>query len=511
MISEPRRSTLQTQILAALSVSAVESVSAFAKSLEKPRPSVSRSLHRLAQDGYVEKQGRTWQLTETGRHEAALATKALQTATKEVVEITGKKFKAVSSISDRMTTPVARLSFSDQFSGLQFDLANTTLGQMSSFIDQVSVADALGLASVSSAITANFGLNARADQKLLSNLAGSAAQMGDLVEIATGLVNPALSASSALDSLIPKWSGFSPLAEAMRSWQTEGVASLAAPLLSVQDSYASILNCLPTIDHSLGYCAIADQTRLMASTLSNVMQLPDYGNLAARLAVGDEVDPNLLRIPANLSLISSSLADVFHENLLSLGGSNTPFQPSVLSDHLYYSTLPVSHYAQASRHLLVDELFELSDESQSRTNEDLGNEELDPLLSRLDPDFVGKRRGSWIALNGTNPDRLAHAAGSQKNLLLQVLRLLVADSELAYVDLNEKGSKIKARVKQIMGGSESETDHVMAVANAVVTGYAIYNKYDHTNQKNDRALRAHLQTGEALLFMVLIRLDHLRP
>lgn len=205
--------------------------------------------------------------------------------------------------------------------------------------------------------------------------------------------------------------------------------------------------------------------------------------------------------------MSSSLADVFHENLLSLEASNQALQAPILSDHLYYSTLPVSHYAHASRHLLVDEPIELSGEPQTWTDENLGNEELDPLLKRLDHDFVGKRRGSWIALNGSNPDRLAHAAGSQKNLLLQVLRLLVADSELAYVDLNEKGSKIKARIKQIMGGSKSETDHVMAVANAVVTGYAVYNKYDHTNQKNELALRAHLQTGEALLFMVLIRLD----
>ncbi|MBA2289845.1 MAG: ArsR family transcriptional regulator, partial [Chloroflexia bacterium] len=102
MAPNSRRSTLQTEILAALATGPANSISALAKSLEKSRPSVSRSIKKLAEAGLTEKQGPTWQLTSMGQKEAELATRALHTSTKEVVEIAGKKFRAVTGIHERL-------------------------------------------------------------------------------------------------------------------------------------------------------------------------------------------------------------------------------------------------------------------------------------------------------------------------------------------------------------------------------------------------------------------------
>ncbi len=108
-----------------------------------------------------------------------------------------------------------------------------------------------------------------------------------------------------------------------------------------------------------------------------------------------------------------------------------------------------------------------------------------------------------MALDSPNPDRLSQAAGSQRNLLTQLLRTVVPDLD---VDDETRGSKIKAKARVIMHGSDSQAEHVKQVANAVYSNYAVLSKYDHTNQKHESFVRALLHTAEGLMEMILVYL-----
>jgi hypothetical protein len=423
------------------------------------------------------------------------------------VEIAGKKFRAITNINDRLSSSDHAPHIAEKVIGIQFDPANTTLGQMSRLIDQFSLADRFGPTDMLSSLATISGLSEQAEQTLSSTLVGSFGLLNSVAESMTGSTELASKMLGVVEAPYVNWEIPITVAEAMELWHMEGTAALAAPLLNAQDTYASILESLPVPDLSIGYGVIADQTRLLSSTMAAVMNVPDYDSLLASLTLGEVEDPELLSIPAELSVISSTLAGVFQESLASLQSPEFPSPNSELFDHLYFSTLPVSHFAQASRYITVniDEPTDEDLESQSPTVTEVGIEDLDPLLRRLNPGFVNKRQGSWLALNSSNPDRLAHAASSQRNLLVQVLCELVPDETITEED--RPGSKIKARVKKIMGGSKSDTAHTTAVADAVFAGYSVFCKFDHTIQVNERSLRGQMLASEALMYMILCRLE----
>jgi len=488
-----RRSTLQTQILASLDHSTADSVTALARELGAPRPSVSRSLHRLKADELVERVGRQWHITEAGGKEAARAVSNLQETTRDVVEIAGKKFRAASRISE-MTVGEAlqksslgslgkmMSSIPDPTLGLPFNLAGelcalqqfpniSSMAERAMAIPNFQLSDAAATAIGSMSAFLNGEYNPTS--KLLASVAGEALSGSIATQFASNL-------------------GINAVAKPL----TPDIQSIVSPLLAAQQSYASLLGGVSARELPFSFEAIAAQSSLLSSTLSDAIQLPTALDL---------LPAELWTIPNWLGEMSQSLQGVFEAELVALQDIPAGEIGSLYPERLVYATAPVVHYAETSRHLLRRET-EHSTAVVEEWTDDLGNEELDPLLARLNPVFVDKRKGSWIALNGTNPDRLAPAAGSQKNLLLQVLRLLVKDADLPDTE-DAPGSKIKARIKQIMGGSKSEAEHVKCVADAVFSGYSIFNKYDHTNQKNALALRAHMQTAESLLFMVLIRLE----
>lgn len=541
MARDSRRSTLQTEILAALASGPVDSISALAESLEKARPSVSRSMKKLTQAGLTKKQGRAWCLTSKGQREAELAAKALQRSTKEFVEIAGKKFRAVSGIHERFVRD--QLSMGDAtpsiagFAGNPvFDPDSLTLGRMATMVDSLplnrmlgmnishfdlsamstlaGVADigtqaeealsaASGMMNLSESMARVTGINARAEEAL-----GVVTGMGNLVGTVAGLTESEIAASGTVSSLVGDLID-SPdsIAALAGSWQPHDLATLATPILSAQNTYASILETLGVSDYSLSLGAVADQSRLLSSTLSAAMDVADFYSTATSVSAALATAPEAMVIPAHLSAISMSLAGIFEESFESLQ-HHDHLPISVLSDRLYHSSLPVAHYAEFSRPRKTHSTMrphQAEPSPRARRNKAPGNEKLDPILYRLNPAFVGKRHGAWLALSGDNPDRFAHAAGSQRNLVSMVLRLLVPEEPQPTE--TGPGTKFKEKVKQIMRGSKKETAHVVAVANAIYAGYAVFCKYDHEIQTDEHALRAHMQAAEAFLYLMLFRLE----
>jgi hypothetical protein len=134
-------------------------------------------------------------------------------------------------------------------------------------------------------------------------------------------------------------------------------------------------------------------------------------------------------------------------------------------------------------------------------DERLGIEELDTFLLQLNPAFVDKRHGAWLAFYGDNPDRLAQAAGSLRELLTMVLHHLAPDAIASSPD-DDRVTR-KDRVRSIMRGSKVTTKHTLAVGDAIETAYYLLCKQVHTIQRNDLALRAYMYSVESAMLMML--------
>jgi hypothetical protein len=144
--------------------------------------------------------------------------------------------------------------------------------------------------------------------------------------------------------------------------------------------------------------------------------------------------------------------------------------------------------------------FALDSDSEPMPN-NLGSvvDRLDEHLMSLDPGFVNMRRGAWDALASSNPDRCRHAAISHRELFRRVLQRLAPDVR---VDIQVRGSKIKGRIKQILGGSESSAEFVVAVSGASFALYEFLSKPTHADFSNQEAVRGALMTGEGLLLFI---------
>jgi hypothetical protein len=124
---------------------------------------------------------------------------------------------------------------------------------------------------------------------------------------------------------------------------------------------------------------------------------------------------------------------------------------------------------------------------------------LDEHLAGLDPVFVKMRKGAWEALETSNPERCRHAAISYRELFRRVLQRLAPDARM---DAPVPGSKIRGRVREILGGSDSSAGFVVAVSGAAFALYDFLSKPTHADFNNREAVRGALMTGEGLLLFI---------
>ena len=96
-------------------------------------------------------------------------------------------------------------------------------------------------------------------------------------------------------------------------------------------------------------------------------------------------------------------------------------------------------------------------------------------LTELDPGFAEMHQGAWNALRRGGPDSPRHAAVSMRELLRVVLKRLVPDHELS-----EGGkTRLKARLRKLLGGSESTAEFAASMSLALDGLYGRLNASTH--------------------------------
>ena len=440
-----RRSLLQGQILLHLLADQPQSAARLARSLERQRPSISRSLKTLEGDSLVARGKKGWILTENGREEAD----------RVMVRLT----EAVSSAQQIAVT----VSGIDQFRALD-------LPRMPSLSDLVPPEFAGGL---SKALAGNWTKDLQKVMAVpsLDRLFGAdwAKNVAEISQVS----------KSVVDMLTPS----------------------VTAVLEVQGAYTDILR-----QFSQAATFSLDIQNIVAS--SNIFTNEALRNIGAvGLAVsnlGLHLD-DLLYAGAtdHLDAVGESYRAFTASALGRLELS--ALTPSLIQRDVAIPSLTFASYTGSLRGAIVDEVG-LDSSLTQEGGEDGIEPELDILLRRLNPDYEGMRKGSWQALRSTNPDRFRHAAVSHRELILHVLRHLVPDAPL---EEGKPGSTMKARVKTLMGGSEKSADLAVDVARAVCSLYDYMNKVTHTNVREEQAVKAALITGEGLLLFLLSHCDFL--
>ena len=471
---ESRRSMLQVRILRHLQKGPVKTITELADAVKSQRPSVSRSMRLLRADGLVEQSDHSWCLTDAGLREAEEAeTKLTATAEKAARTLTSsiQGLQSVAGLADSLRQQQADLhhSLRQRVADLDRLHRHTLAGPADSLRQQQA-----GLHHSLRQRVADFD---RLHRHTLAGLADSLRQQQadlhhSLHQRVASLDSPRLNVAEAIK----------PLAEAQR---------LNLRLLDKVTEPLHTYSALAAARHN---------SLLLSGAMENAFALEQ--SALADVAKNTSTFDRLAWAWPRLSEVTRSFGRLFEEQ-----SSTWLTQPSLpleraQSESMVLPTATVARYTESLRWL---------DEAESDTptrplhtlSDDLGDEGLDPLLARIDPEFVKMRQGSWQTLRAGGLDRLRQAAVSQREMLSQLLRELAPDTKLPK-DARGKPST-KARVRVILDCNGSIVDFVDAVVKALLEYYKQLNKFTHQNQTQEESLQAILQTGEGLIRLILVQ------
>ena len=274
------------------------------------------------------------------------------------------------------------------------------------------------------------------------------------------------------------------------------------PLLDIQEHNAIIMRQLIQ-DLSPAEGLFSRNNRLIAGILEDALAIRQFGALPENYTAFHDT---LL----NFSDVNQSFRRLFDTVATPIILADPNLDLSKLSNSMIVPTMTMGYYTRSVRELVNTETETETNESpnQERTSEEfheLGDESLDEILARLNPEFVEMRKGAWWALRIPGPDYLRHAGASQRELLRQLFELLVPQSDLP--EDNRKGPQLKARLRIILNMSDTDAEYVESMSKAVASQYDQLNKYTHHNKKYESLCRAILHTGEGVIRFVLAYLD----
>ena len=457
---ERRRSMLQVRILRHLQKGPVKTITELAEALESQRPSVSRSLRLLKAEGLVKRSHRGWCLTEAGSRESQEAEMKLAAAAE-------KASKALMSALAASTKPLTAVQHS-LLASATMPLAGIQRGLLADAIKPLTAVQRSLLASG------------------ITPLAG----------IQRGLLADAIKPLTAVQrSLLA--SGITPLAGVQRGL----LADTIKPLAEAQRLNLRLMTEVTESLHTYPALAAARHNNLLLSgAMENAFALQQ--SALANLAKNTSTFDRLAWAWPRLSEVTRSFGRLFKEQ-----SSTWLTQPSLpleraQSQAMVLPTATVADYT-ASLRWLDDGETDTPPHPRHTPTDDLGDESLDLLLAKIDPEFVDMRQASWQVLGAGGKDRLRHAAVSQREMLSQLLRRLAPDTKLP-VEARGKSS-IKARAKVILGGSGSGADFVDAGSKAFLEHYNQLNKYTHQNETHEVSLRYLLRSIEGLIGFILVQ------
>lgn len=440
-MKETRRSFLQVKILLTLEKKPAKTIVALTEFVNAQRPSVSRSLKILKNQGLVFRNQRGWHLTEAGMT--------------ELFEVKKKYAESATRI-------------------------HTTMLPTNSVFQEIA-------GSVGN-ITRNFAQQIAVQSNLLSTV--KAIQYPDLIAFTN------LNTTHLIKE-------FNKTANAFIS--KEFTENTIKPLLAIQERNNAILQQLivPQISSiALFTQSVINQNSFnLASTIHDLITV-QQGLIAKTIANAVKVDFSWLA--KDMSRVVSAFTPIISDQLLDWEASKF-IPPNVqLAERLVLPGTTVASYAD-SAHSVID--AETEPDIPVLSTEGLpweGDRKLDESLARLNPEFVEIRHGSWYALQNAGPDRLRHAASSMRELVRQLLELLVPDKRLPKEDRGKP--QLKSRLILALQESKRDTEFVVNVGQALVSSYDQLNKYTHYNEKHEDSLRFLLISTEGWIgFIISLR------
>lgn len=276
-------------------------------------------------------------------------------------------------------------------------------------------------------------------------------------------------------------------------------ANVQQPLLDAQQINAHLMRQPSTLVAISSVEALRQTNLLLAGMIENVFAIRQDFFAGIAQPIGDAT--RFSWIPRDAAPVSRSLGALFrceaqaHERPAEMVQGSFPTSLVVLASTVGFYTGSLRSYLEGEMH------------SQGITQEserpEYGDERLDLLLAKINPQYVEMRRGCWDVLAGGGRDRLRHAGVSQRELISQILRQIIPDAHLPG-EAQGKPS-IKARVRELLGVSVEDAEFIEAQAKACYSVYGRLNMFVHQNAKHEESLRGILRTGEGLLRFLLAK------
>jgi len=439
-----RRSLLQVKILLQLETRPAKTISELAERLIGQRPSVSRSIRILKNQGLVLQDSQGWKLTEAGKIEASLD--------REKLTETAQKLK---------TATLRSTATLQQISSSAGDIMRNFYPQTLAMNSLVSLTEAFKFPT----LTAIENLNvAYLDQ------------LKDLGKFTNAFLSP------------------------------EFFDNAMKPLLDIQERNNALLQKIvaPT----------TSQLLLMTQTIVNQNNLSIAKSLHDLMAVQQEQIGHALAqaltidfswLAQDISKVTQAYAHVFSDQLKVLERPEKSLLTIHSPEMWVVPSVTMTCYTTSAHSLIEAESEPDVPALLDQGFEEFGDPSIDSHLYQLNPNFVEMRQGTWASLQYSGPDRLRHAAISQRELVRQLLQQLVPDGQLPQDD--RQGPQLKTRLKIALATSESNAEYVINVAEALVSSYGQLNKYTHHNEKHEESLRALLHTGEGWIRFILSLLN----
>jgi len=439
-MKETRRSLLQVKILLTLENKPAKTIVALTGFVNAQRPSVSRSLKILKTQELVFRNQRGWQLTEAGKTE-------------------------LSEIKKKYAESATRIH-------------TATLRTNAVFQE---IAESVGN------ITRNFTQQIAAQSNLLS--IAKAFKYPDLIaftNLNTTHLNLIKEINKTANAFISK----------------EFTENTIKPLLAIQERNNAVLQQL--IIPQVSSVALFTQTVINQNSFNLANTIHELVTVQQELfakTMANTVKVDFSWLAKDLSQVVAAFTPIISDQLVDWEASRF-IPPSVqLAERLVLPGATMASYAD-SAHSVID--AETEPDIPVLSTEGLpweGDQKLDESLALLNPEFVEIRHGSWFALQNAGPDRLRHAASSMRELVRQLLELLVPEKRLPK---EERGKpQLKSRLILALQESKRDSEFVVNVGQALVSSYDQLNKYTHYNEKHEDSLRSLLISTEGWIGFIL--------
>jgi len=445
-MSEYRRSLLQSKILLHLKERSPKTITELAEWVGSQRPSVSRSLRKLKEQGLVFRDRKGWHLTGAGEIEANLGQEKMLEIAQSFTASNQRNIEALGRlVSSSFDTNIVAQSFTESSMA---NIAHNLLGKV--------------------------------QLPPVSNLIGLEAQTAQLANAMSSLSGTLLKTNLFEDAI--------------------------KPLLDIQEMNNTLLSEIISSQFSwLSETILGQNNLVLSKAMDNILAIRQ-GELA-RLTNAVVELPDIQWLAQDIANVNQSFAQLFRGKIKVLSDSLSTLSTQSLANELAVPTVAVGYYSETARYFIDAEDDTSSLSLPEHEYEEIGDQTLDEQLLRLKPEFVEMRNGAWLALCSGNPDRIRQAAVSQRELLTQLLTLLAPTEQLPKE--NRSGPQIKRRMVIILGASNSDAEFIEALTDAVYNCYNQLNKYTHHSNKYEASLRALLHTVEGLIRFILVQVSNM--